>query len=446
MRKELLSLVSGSLAVVVLTMGLSPVASYARDDCPPGTVSVTYPPVPDEFGNQAFGYDTCSVDANAAMAFYADEVARIAQRIEQSKPKSGPDCVDLGVVFPGTSYEANYGVQCGSDVEMFTIMRGNHIAWVTEQINGTGTPAPTPEVTPVPDGCIEFGFRYKNTQYEVNFGVVCGPELIASARRAIVDYDAWVNSQSEPARIIEVILPTQEQLLDPFKPKSSPVTSSETTKPGVTGQPKTPNNVVAPLFNPDGTRYGSKPILGIPGATTAAPFGFKQDGTPVSPPLFNLDGTPFILGVSPIPVPKPIIGAPFGYDSAGIPVAAPLWNPDGTPYLHGISALPDVPANLRRPIALTDPIARKIVNQELAGADMAAKKTPKGYLLDTDDQISYVDKTLKIVANKKGAKSKTLTLDVNADGELFIPTTSNLKGFQLQIKRGKKVLKSIKLG
>jgi hypothetical protein len=427
-------------------MGLSPVASYARDDCPPGTVSVTYPPVLDEFGNQAFGYDTCSVDANAAMAFYADEVARIAQRIEQSKPKSGPDCVDLGVVFPGTSYEANYGVQCGSDVEMFTIMRGNHIAWVTEQINGTGAPAPAPEVTPVPDGCIEFGFRYKNTQYEVNFGVVCGPELIASARRAIVEYDAWVNSQSEPARIIEVILPTREQLLDPLKPKSSPVTSGETKKPGVTDEPKSPKNVVAPLFNPDGTAYGSKPVLRIPGSTDAAPFGFKQDGTPVPPPLFNPDGTPFILGTSPMPVPKPIIGAPFGYDSLGTPVSAPLWNPDGSPYVHGISELPEVPANLRKPIALTDPIAREIVNQELAAADISAKKKPKGYLLETEDQISYVDKSLKIVATKKGSKSKTLSLGVDANGDFFVPTKANLKGFQLKIKRGNKLIKSIKLG
>jgi hypothetical protein len=125
-----------------------------------------------------------------------------------------------------------------------------------------------------------------------------------------------------------------------------------------------------PLFNPDGTVYGGAPVLRIPGSTTAAPFGFKQDGTPVPPPLFNPDGTPFVLGVSQIPVPKPIIGAPFGYDSLGTPVPAPLWNPDGTPYVHGISELPDVPANLRKPIALTDPIAREIVNQEFAVAEM----------------------------------------------------------------------------
>jgi hypothetical protein len=201
-----------------------------------------------------------------------------------------------------------------------------------------------------------------------------------------------------------------------------------------------------PLFNPDGSVYGGEPVLRIPGATDAAPFGFRQDGTPVPPPLFNPDGTPFILGVSPIPVPKRIIGAPFGYDSTGTPVPAPLWNPDGTPYVHGVSELPDVPASLRKPIALTDPIAREIVNQEFAAAEISAKKTRKGYLLETDDQISYVDKTLKVVATKKGAKPKPLTLGVDADGELFVPTAVNLKGFQLQIKRGNKLIKAIKLG
>ena len=200
-----------------------------------------------------------------------------------------------------------------------------------------------------------------------------------------------------------------------------------------------------PLFNPDGSVYGGEPVLRIPGATDSAPFGFKQDGTPVPPPLFNPDGTPFILGVSPIPVPKKIIGAPFGYDALGTPVPAPLWNPDGTPYVHGFSELPDVPASLRKPIALTDPIAREIVNQEFAAAEILAKKTRKGYLLDTEDQISYVDKTLTVVAAKKGTKPRTLRLSVDANGELFIPTTSNLKGFQLQIKRGDRVLKAIKL-
>jgi hypothetical protein len=85
------------------------------------------------------------------------------------------------------------------------------------------------------------------------------------------------------------------------------------------------------------------------------------------------------------------------------------------------------------------------VNQEFAAADISAKKTRKGYLLETDDQISYVDKTLKIVATKKGAKPNELTLTVDANGELFVRTGVNLKGFQLQIKRGDNLIKAIKL-
>lgn len=52
---------------------------------------------------------------------------------------------------------------------------------------------------------------------------------------------------------------------------------------------------------------------------------------------------------------------------------------------------------------------------------------------------------VKVAATKKGAKPKTLTLSVDADGELFVPTTASLKGFQLQIKRGSKLIKAIKL-
>jgi hypothetical protein len=199
-----------------------------------------------------------------------------------------------------------------------------------------------------------------------------------------------------------------------------------------------------PLFNPDGTVYGGVPVLRIPGSTAAAPFGFKQDGTPVPPPLFNPDGTKFVLGTSPIPVPELIIGAPFGYDATGVPVQAPLWNPDGTPYVHGVSELPDVPARLRQPITLTDSIAKQIVNQEIIAADFTAIKKKGGYILDTDDQISYVDKSLTVVAIKRGVKAKTLTLAIDASGDLFVKSAGSLKGFTIQIKRGGKLLASIK--
>ena len=238
MKRKLVGLLAGLSLIFISLVVIQPATSNAIE-CPLGTVGVTYPPAQDEFGNTVFGYDTCSVDAKAAMDFYYDELARIAQRIEQMKPKSGPDCVDLGVVFQGTSYEANYGVQCGSDVAMFTQMRSNHIAWVTEQIRGTGSPSPSPSPTPVADGCIDFGYRYKNTQYEVNYGIVCSPEYIATVRKAIVDYDAWVAAQAEPPKVNQVILPTEEQLLDPFgTKKSASPTSTPAAKPGKEASPK----------------------------------------------------------------------------------------------------------------------------------------------------------------------------------------------------------------
>jgi len=236
-RQLIVAIASLSLTFATLVV-MQPTASNAVE-CPSGTVGVTYPPAQDEFGNTVFGYDTCSVDAKAAMDFYYDELARIAQRIEQMKPKSGPDCVDLGVVFQGTSYEANYGVQCGADVAMFTQMRNNHIAWVTEQIRGTATPSPSPSPTPVADGCIDFGYRYKNTQYEVNYGIVCSPEYIATVRKAIVDYDTWVAAQTEPPKINQIILPTEEQLADPFgTKKSASAAPSPSGKSGKEASPK----------------------------------------------------------------------------------------------------------------------------------------------------------------------------------------------------------------
>ena len=235
--------------------------------------------------------------------------------------------------------------------------------------------------------------------------------------------------------------------LPPSIPRPSDVIIIGTTPEGypIWG-PKDPiAPFVPPLFNPDGTVYGPDPVLRIPGATDEHPFGFRQDGTPVPDPLFNPDGTPYVRGVSPIPVPQRITGAPFGYDSTGSPVPPPLWNPDGTPYVHGVSPMPFIPANLRQPIAITDESIQNLVDTEFSNAEIVAKKTKKGYLLDTDDQISYVDKTLTIVATKKGAKSKTLTLSVDSKGELLVPTGMTLKGYQLLIKRGSTVLKAIKL-
>ena len=50
-----------------------------------------------------------------------------------------------------------------------------------------------------------------------------------------------------------------------------------------------------------------------------------------------------------------------------------------------------------------------------------------------------------MIATKPGSKSKTLKLSVDANGELFVATKSDLSGYKIQIKRGSKVLKSVKV-
>jgi hypothetical protein len=278
MRRRMFILSAISSLVFSLLAVVNPAPSNAIL-CPLGTVGVYYPPAQDEFGNTVFGYETCSADAKAAMDFYYDELRRIDQRIEQLKPKSGPDCVDLGAVYVGTSYEANYGVQCGSDVAMFTEMRANHIAWVTEQIRGTGTPTPTPTPTPIADGCTEIGFRYKNTQYQVDFGIICGADNIAFAQNAVFEYDKWVAAQTEPPKIREIIRPSEEQLLDPFRTKASvdasPIptgTPAPITSPKASATPKasaSPKNVTI-------TCSKKKKTIKVTNKNPKCPKGYKK--------------------------------------------------------------------------------------------------------------------------------------------------------------------------
>ena len=54
-----------------------------------------------------------------------------------------------------------------------------------------------------------------------------------------------------------------------------------------------------------------------------------------------------------------------------------------------------------------------------------------------------IDTSLKITAVKPGAKSRSLKIDIDKTGELFLPTTADLSGYEIQIKRGSKVLKRV---
>jgi hypothetical protein len=81
----------------------------------------------------------------------------------------------------------------------------------------------------------------------------------------------------------------------------------------------------------------------------------------------------------------------------------------------------------------------------LRAADITPVKTTRGYQLVTEDQLSAVDSTLRIVAVKKGSRAKNLKLTVDSVGELFLPTTTDLSGFEIQIKRGARLLKNLKI-
>ena len=52
---------------------------------------------------------------------------------------------------------------------------------------------------------------------------------------------------------------------------------------------------------------------------------------------------------------------------------------------------------------------------------------------------------MKAIATKKGAKSKHITLAYNEEGQLIIKASDKLKGYQVQIISGDKVLKKITL-
>jgi hypothetical protein len=105
----------------------------------------------------------------------------------------------------------------------------------------------------------------------------------------------------------------------------------------------------------------------------------------------------------------------------------------------------ELSTGIQLPSVITDTVLRKQVDADLATADITTIKTTKGYQLATDDQLAAVDSTLKIMAVKKGAKSRSLRLTVDNQGELFVATTTNLAGYSIQIQRGSKVLKRVKV-
>ena len=103
----------------------------------------------------------------------------------------------------------------------------------------------------------------------------------------------------------------------------------------------------------------------------------------------------------------------------------------------------DLSTGYQIPSVIKDANLKKQVDAALKTADIDPVKTATGYQLATEDALPAIDATLKVVAVKKGAKAKTLKLTVDQTGELFVPTTADLSGYEIQIKRGSKVLTKV---
>ena len=103
----------------------------------------------------------------------------------------------------------------------------------------------------------------------------------------------------------------------------------------------------------------------------------------------------------------------------------------------------ELSTGIQLPSVIKDANLKKQVDAALKTADIDPVKTATGYQLSTEDSLPAIDSTLKVVAVKKGAKAKTLKLTVDQTGELFVPTTADLSGYEFQIKRGNKVLTKV---
>lgn len=126
--------------------------------------------------------------------------------------------------------------------------------------------------------------------------------------------------------------------------------------------------VELPLFAPDGSPYvhGVSPLPITPNPRTRAELGLDE-----STPLQTLaDDT-----IVPLSRPMPSSYAdqdvwPFGLDSMGQPVPAPLFNADGTPYVHGVSPLPYIPQKLPEylppPPRFTAADFKKLTNEQIS--------------------------------------------------------------------------------
>jgi hypothetical protein len=67
-------------------------------------------------------------------------------------------------------------------------------------------------------------------------------------------------------------------------------------------------------------------------------------------------------------------------------------------------------------------------------------KSKSSYVFDVNFDTSKTDRTVKISASKSGYKTKVITLKLNSQGDLVLPSTTSLKGYKLTISQGNEIL------
>jgi hypothetical protein len=105
----------------------------------------------------------------------------------------------------------------------------------------------------------------------------------------------------------------------------------------------------------------------------------------------------------------------------------------------------DLSTGFQLPSNIKDNQLKKKVDTVISQVEIDAVKANAGYQLTLTEQLPAIDTSLRITAIKQGAKSRTLKIDIDKSGEIFLPTNADLTGYELQIKRGGKVLKRVQI-
>jgi hypothetical protein len=105
----------------------------------------------------------------------------------------------------------------------------------------------------------------------------------------------------------------------------------------------------------------------------------------------------------------------------------------------------DLSTGYQLPSNIKDNQLKKKVDTVISQVEIDAIKANTGYQLALTEQLPAIDTNLRITAIKPGAKSRTLKIDIDKSGEIFLPTNADLTGYEIQIKRGGKVLKRVQI-